>query len=288
MRHHRLIPVAFVVLTSCAFADSDFDAALALFEKKHFAAARMAFEKIVTTQPRNAEAWFYLGRAITRVQTDNDAYEQAVKWLAKAVELEPANPKYLGIYGGTSLSLASRTSSISAVIKGRDAMEKALTIDPGYNDARDGLYQFYIGAPWPFSSGAKAAAHLEEIRKRDPERAAALSALAKGNAKDFATAFKLCDEVLAKNPEHYLALYQYGRAAALSGQNLERGFRCLQQCLEIDPPAPSSPSHSSAWHRLGDIHAHRNNPAAARSAYEMALKVDVGNKLAAEALAKLK
>src|SRR6185436_670005 len=100
---------------------------------------------------------------------------------------------------------------------------------------------------------AKAAAHLEEIRKRDPDRAAALSALARGNAKDFPAAFKLCDQVLARNPDHYLALYQYGRTAALSRQNLERGLRCLQRCLEIEPPAPSSPSHSMAWNRIGDI-----------------------------------
>jgi len=137
-------------------------------------------------------------------------------------------------------------------------------------------------------SHAKAAAHLEEIRKRDPDRAAALSALAKGNAKDFPAAFKLCEGVLAKNADHYLALYQYGRTAALSGQNLERGLRCLQRCLEIEPPAPSSPTHSMVWNRLGNIRELLKEREAARSAYETALKLDVGNRPAADSLAKLK
>lgn len=283
-----LLAAIFLLFAATAFANADFDAALALYQKKQFAAARVAFEKLTTAQPRNAEAWFYLGLVVTRVQTDDAAYEQAVQWLGKAVELEPNNPKYLGIYGGTSLSLASRTSSIGAVLKGREAMEKSVTLDPNYTDARDGLFQLYVGAPWPFSSKTKAAAHLEEIRKREPDRAAALSALERGNAKDYATAFKLCDGVLAKHSDNYLALYQYGRAAALSGQNMERGLKYLHRCLDLEPPAPSSPSHSNVWNRIGNIHEHLKDKATAREAYETALKLDVGNRQAAEALAKLK
>src|SRR6185436_19616833 len=104
----------------------------------------------------NAEACHYLGRAIT-ARNDNAAFEEGLKWLAKAVELEPNNAVYLGIYGGTSLQLAARNSSISAASKGRDAMEKALTIDPDYLAAREGLFQFYQRAPWPIGSSAKAA-----------------------------------------------------------------------------------------------------------------------------------
>jgi tetratricopeptide (TPR) repeat protein len=130
--------------------------------------------------------------------------------------------------------------------------------------------------------------HLAEIRKRDPDRADALGALERENAKDYATAFKLCEGVLAKNSDYYLALYHYGRTAALSGQNLERGLKHLHRCLDLEPPAPSSPTHSNVWNRIGNIYEHLKNKGAAREAYEAALKLDVGNRQAAEALAKLK
>src|SRR5439155_1976850 len=106
-------------------------------------------------------------------------FEQAVKWLERATALEPTNTRYLGDYGGASLELASRTRSYSAATRGRDAMEKAVALDPDYVDAREGLYQFYQQAPWPIGSSSKAAAQLAEIAKRDPDRATVLSVLTK-------------------------------------------------------------------------------------------------------------
>src|SRR2546422_709225 len=89
------------------------------------------------------------------------------------------------------LILRGATNSISAALKGRDAMEKAVALDPAYLDAHDGLFQFYQRAPWPIGGTSRAAAHLEEIRKRDPDRATVLEAIAKTNAKDYAAAFKI-------------------------------------------------------------------------------------------------
>jgi tetratricopeptide (TPR) repeat protein len=241
----------------------------------------------VASDPKNAEACHQLGLVI-KARNDLPAYEEALKWLAKAVELEPTNPVYLGDFGGTSLLLASRTNSLSAATKGRDAMEKAVAIDPDYLDAREGLAQFYDRAPWPIGSNAKAAAHLEEIRKRDPERAAILSAVSKARTKDYAAAFNLCDEAIAKRADNYLALYHYGRTASISGQNLERGLECLQRCLKLNPPTPASPTHSNVWQRIGNIQEQLKRPDEARKAYEAALKLDATNSAAASALANLK
>ena len=270
-----------------ARTSADFDAALTLFKAKRYPEARDAFEKVIAAEPKNAAAYHYLGRTIV-IRNDEGAYEEGLKPLAKAVELEPRNPVYLGIYGGTSLQLANRTHSFSAAIRGRDAMEKAIQIDPDYLDAREGLFQFYQRAPWPLGSSTKAAAQLEEIRKRDPDLATVLSITSRTAAKDFPGAFKLCDEVLAKKPDSYIALYHYGRTAAMSGQNLERGVACLERCLKIDPPTPASPSHSNVWQRIGNLREQLRQPDAARAAYETALKLDPGNRQASEALSKLK
>jgi tetratricopeptide (TPR) repeat protein len=276
-----------VLLVSPGRAESDFDAARALLEQKQFTEARAAFEKIVAADPTNAAACYYLGRAIFP-RRDTASFEEAAKWLGRAVELEPNNARYLGEYGGTSLQLAERTNSFFTATKGRDAMEKALVLDPDYLEAREGLFQFYQRAPWPLGSAAKAAAQLEAIRKRDPERAIALEAGVKANAKDFPTAFTLCDTALAKRPDSYLALYQFGRTASLSGQNLERGLACLQRCLALEPHSPAAPSHSYVWLRIARIHEQLNHAAEARAAYEAAVKLDPANKAAAEALARLR
>jgi tetratricopeptide (TPR) repeat protein len=276
-----------LLFPALALAASDFDTARALFDQKKFPEARAAFEKIVAAEPNNAAACHYLGRSIL-ARNDTPSFEESLKWLSRAAELEPNNAIYVGLYGGTSLQLAERTNSYFAATKGRDLMEKSLTLDPNYAEAREGLFQFYQRAPWPLGNASKAAAHLAEIRKRDPARATALSAITKADAKDFAGAFAACEEVLAKAPDEFLALYQYGRAASLSGQNLARGLACLQRCLQLQPQNSADPTHSHVWMRIGRIQEQLKHPAEARAAYEASLKVDPYNKPAADALAKLK
>ena len=272
---------------TAAKATDELNAALALVQAKRYPEACDALEKIVAQDPTNAAACHRLG-LVVKLRNDNSAWEEALKWLAKAVELEPNNATYLGDFGGTSLQFAGRTNSLSAATRGREAMEKALTIDPDYLNAREGLFQFYQRAPWPIGSSAKAAIQLEEIRRRDPDLATVLGATSKTNAKDYAAAFKLCEDVLARKPENYIALYHYGRTASASGQNLDRGLACLQKCLTIEPPTPASPTHSHTWQRIGSIQEQLHHPGEARTAYETALKLDPSNQQASEALAKLK
>lgn len=262
-------------------------AAIELFQAHRYPEAREALEHVVAADPGNAAACHYLGRTIA-ARNDNAALEEGVKWLEKAATLEPDNAVYLGIYGGSSLQLAGRTNSVSAATRGRDAMEKALAIDPSYLTAREGLFQFYQRAPWPLGSSAKAATQLAEIRKLDPDLATVLTVTGKVAAKDYAAAFTLCEDVLAKNPENYTALYHYGRAASISGQHLERGLSCLQKCLTLPPPSPASPTHSHTWQRIGNIQEKLQHPGDARVAYETALQIDPSNRQAADALARLK
>jgi len=294
MRLSRFSPALAFVLTSmlCAAplaraeADAELRGAVALFESRQYPDARAALEKIVAREPANATACHYLGRVLL-ARNDRAAAEEGIKWLARAAELEPTNAVFLGIYGGASLQQAGRTNSIAAATKGRDAMERAIAVDPGYLDAREGLYQFYQRAPWPLGSSSKAAAQLNGIRERDPNRAIALEVLGKANAKDFPGAFRLCDTALEKDPDSYVALYQYGRTASLSGSNLDRGLVCLQRCLALEPPTPASPTHSHVWHRIGAIQEKLQRSSDARVAYATALRLDPANRQAGESLARL-
>ena len=272
---------------AAAPAERGIDAALALFKARRYPEARVAFEKLLAVNPNNAAAAHYLGRTIL-ARNDQAAVEESLGWLGKAVELDPTNAVYLGVFGGASLQLAGRTNSLSAANKGREAMEKALAINPDYLEAREGLFQFYDRAPWPIGRSAKAKAQLEEIRKRDSDLATILGVGSKVRAKEYAAAFKMCDDVLAAKPHNYTALYHYGRTASISGQNLELGLSRLRHCLEFEPPTPASPTHSHAWQRIGNILEQLNRSDEARAAYETALKFDPSNRQASDALGKLR
>src|SRR5437764_66865 len=65
-------------------AETDFDAAVALFKAKRYPEARALLEKVVAAEPQNAAACHYLGRAIV-ARNDDAAYTEGLKWLAKAV-----------------------------------------------------------------------------------------------------------------------------------------------------------------------------------------------------------
>jgi tetratricopeptide (TPR) repeat protein len=261
-------------------------AAIEQFRAHQYPAARAALEKIAGAEPNNAAAQYYLGRVV-ELRGDAEALPEAVKHYERAVTLEPDNPTYLGRYGGASLQLAERTTSLGTARRGRDAMEKAVKLDPADLDAREGLYQFYTRAPWPLGSSAKAAAHLEAIRQRDPTRAMVLSILNRINDRDYAGALKLCDEALARDPANYNALFQSGRIAGLSGEHLDAGLLHLRKCLDLSPPTPGSPSHSEVWRHIGILQEKSHQPAEARAAYEKAVQLDGGNREAAAALAKL-
>lgn len=287
MRRVLLSVLAAVSWVLHASALPELDAAREVARLKRYPEARAALEKIVEKDPRNAAACYELGRIIRR-QGDAPGYEEAVKWFVRAAELDPKNAVYHSTTGATWLQLAGKTNSVSAAMKGRDALERAVQTDPGLHEAREGLIQFYQRAPWPVGSGSKANAHYEELRKREPDRAFALRVAEKLNAKEYDAAFALCDDALAKNSQSYLALFHYGRTASASGRNLERGLERYQACLALTPSPPGAPSHSQVWHRIGQLQERLQRPAEARAAYEAAVQLEPANQQAANALARLK
>jgi len=225
-----------------------------------------------------------------RRRGDATAIDDAVPWLAKAAELEPNNATYLADFGGSSMQLAGKTKSMtaaaSAANKGKDAMLRSLEINPDNLDAREGLLQFYAQAPWPMGSSSKAAAQADEIAKRDPQRGLLAQGYRQDRREEYAEASAICEDFLKKTPDHYLSLYQIGRLASISGENVDRGIVTLRRCLELTPP-PNAGTHANAQFRLGTLLEKKGDKPAARAAYEAALKLDPSYKNARDALAKL-
>lgn len=262
------------------------DLAISLYHQHRYPEAKIVLDRLVVTDPANAEACHYLGLTISK-RNDADALDQAIPWLEKAASLAPRNADIIGDYGGICLLLAGRHRSISYATKGRSAMQACIAIDPDNLDARDGLMRFYAEAPWPFGSASKALEQAEEIAKRDPAHGFRAFLYLKRNDKDYDGIFALCDQALQVAPDNYIALLEYGRAAADSGRNLDRGIERLRHCLTLTPP-PHMPGLTTVHYQLGLLLEKQGNVPAARRAYQAAVALDVSNHRAAEALAKLK
>jgi tetratricopeptide (TPR) repeat protein len=106
-------------------------------------------------------------------------------------------------------------------------------------------------------------------------------------ARQYEKAFTEWDEALKAAPDDYNALYQVGKLAATTGQNLDRGLAALRRCVELEP-GKDQPTHAAAQWRIGNILEKKNDVAGARAAYEAALKLDPKFTNAADALKKLK
>lgn len=253
------------------------------------AEAQAAFEAIAQAQPDHHAAQFHLGLLAFR----RDDMDAAIRHLERAVALAPNDGdsiKAVGDAYGRSAQKASVFKQLGFAKKCVAAYERAVALAPNRVDFRQSLFEYYFRAPGLAGGGRdKAVAQASEIKRLDAHAGRIVFARIAIEDKKFPEAFAQFDEVLNQSPDDYAALYQVGRIAALTGQEIDRGIRSLQRCLELKPPtAPNTPSHANAQWRLGQLHEKKNDRAAARAAYEKSLQLDPNFAPAKESLAKLK
>lgn len=255
-----------------------------------------------------------------------EQFAAAVPLLEKCVAAEPRNSKFhqwLGRALGLQAAQKGIVSGAMSVSNIRVEFEKAIALDPSNLEARQDLAFMYKAVPvFLGGSNARAAEQIRFIRRHDPALAAQLDgdflaadrkfdgainaynesarlnpramihvrvSLVHQHRKEWDKAFAALERALAMDANHPLALYQVGRSAALSGQQLERGENCLRAYVAMPVREElENPSLAAAHFRLGNILEKKGNPSGAREEYETALRIDPKQKLAREALAKLK
>jgi tetratricopeptide (TPR) repeat protein len=283
------------------------------------------FTALFAIEPVNAEntaRLFEQAQELMRRQQ----FAAAVPLLEKCVAAESGSSRFhqwLGRALGLQAAQKGITSSVMSIRKVRAAFEKAIELDPFNLEARNDLAILYVAVPRLLGgSKAKAAEQVAFIRRHDPALAmqidgdflasekkydAALAAytesarlhsrpiihvrisLVHQQDKEWEKAFAALERALALDAEHPLALYQIGRTAALSGQQLDRGEKCLRTYLAMPVREElENPSIAAAHFRLGNILEKKGDAVGARAEYETSLKIDPKQKLAREALAKLK
>jgi tetratricopeptide (TPR) repeat protein len=291
LRRRLLVAAAFVIISSGAIAEDVRDVfrkAQEMVRREQFAAAVPLLEKCVAAEPGNSKFHQWLGRALGLQAAQN------------------------GIVSGAM-----------SVRRVKAELEKAIELDPLNLEARQDLAVMYRAAPgFLGGSNAKAAEQVAFIRRHDPALAsqlegdflfadkkwdAALAAyqesarlhprpmiqvrisLVYQNKEDWTQSFAALDRALAMDANFSFALYQIGRTAALSGLQLDRGEKCLRTYIAMPVREElENPSLSAAHFRLGNILEKKGDRDGTRSEYETALAIDPKQKLAREALAKMK
>jgi tetratricopeptide (TPR) repeat protein len=108
------------------------------------------------------------------------------------------------------------------------------------------------------------------------------------NEKKWPEAFALYDRMIKEKPAESLPHVQYGRVAALSGENLERGERELRYWLSSAPSGAPIVTQSGAHMRIGMIYERQGKKDAARTEYQTALSLNPKNVEASKMLQALK
>ena len=259
----------------------------ALFKQRQWAEAQSLLEKVTVAEPTNAESWHLLGQAYLNA---GDA-EKATGLLEKATSLDSTNSEYQRILGdayGLSALRAGIFSKLGFAKKCKAAYDKSVELDPANIKARWSVMEFCRQAPGFIGGGmGQAYVQAEAIRKLDPAQGRVALATLYVADKKIPEAFALFNEALRSNPDDYATLYQTGRLAAMSGQQLELGLTSLRKCLTL-APAPAQPGHPPVNWRIGNILERQGDKTGARAAYESAVAEDPKFVPAVESLRKIK
>lgn len=265
---------------------ADLAEAVALYQARRYAEAQAAFEAVVAREPENAEAQHYLGR-LGCLRQD---LAVGLHHLERAAALRPDDPEIQFDFGATSSLHADRLGfslrALHYARQGRRGMERAVELAPEVLRYRHALMEFYSRAPRLVGGSIdRAYAQGEAILARD--RLAGTYALAHLDLRR-----ELPEDALARwqsllddEPDHVFALFEFGRIAAESGRQVERGVAALRRCLELPPP--DGFKRAQALRRLAQLHLRRGETDRARETYRAALALEPDNRELADEYSRL-
>ncbi|MEO8577774.1 MAG: tetratricopeptide repeat protein [Gemmatimonadales bacterium] len=312
---------ALIAFASSAPAQS-VDHARQLFEEAKYAEAKSVLSTLQKTDDGSAAVSYYLGRI---AMIDNDG-NKAVRHFERAVQLEETSALYHFWLGSAIRDVTPHVSKFRMPFNARrmkKEWERAVQLDPNQIDARYGLVQFYSMAPGVMGGSIdKARAQAAEIAKRNEMRGAIARGLIAEQQKNVAAqeaayrqaivaapdsapgyfqlgnvyavngkadeAFATLDQYVKRQPGDRWAMYEAGRFAGTTGEQLDRGESALKQFLAVPPVDANAVYVGGAHYWLGRIAERRGSKSAARAQYEAALKINPGSQLSRRALDALK
>jgi tetratricopeptide (TPR) repeat protein len=321
-----LTSLAFVVIATVASPQAiagiersaSIDHARADFEAGRYADAASALESMTKSEPEDAMAYYWLGRA----RLEQGDYRHAIDAFTRAVNLDSDNSEYFRWLGRAEGEVADREHSFSAARRVRPALEKSVRVDPSNVAARRDLMGFYLEAPWLMGgSDGKAwsqvlaiaaidpmAGHLARAaywtHKNDTNRAKAeYGAVVEAGPREIgpyieaaefyertrdAAGLRVIIDLAAKiDSNEPQLMYFRGVLAVLSGIALADAEEALRAYAEGVPRRSDRPAPSAARDWLGQVYEALGRPDEAATEFKKALALDPNRKSARESLRRL-
>ena len=302
--------------------DAGLEAGRRAYEGSDYAKAVQALQAAAAKDPQNGDVQLLLTKSYIELQ-EHDA---AIKSAEKAVSLDPQNSIYhewLGRAYGEKADHASWFSAISLAKKTGKEFETAVQLDGRNFAARQALIEFDCSAPGLVGGGEeKALPQIKQLAEMDIAEWHYAAGNCRRQKKDFAVADAEFTKALESNPksaeliydigdyaakhnqsERLLAVAQAGERVApsdprgnfyrgvalvLKRENADETERLLREYLKKAPARSGYPRAAAAHIWLGRFFENQNKLEGAVKEYETALKLDSKNKMAQEALKRLK
>ena len=300
----------------------NFSAGLEAYEASDYAKAAELLRVAAVRNPSNAEVHLLLAKTYY----ESEQRDAAIASAERAVALEPQNSVYhewLGRVYGDKADHAGPFAAMSLAKKAHREFERAVELDERNFSARQALIEFDCSAPGIVGGGEdKARPHIEKIASMD----AAEGHYAEGNCrrqkKDFAAANVEFDKALKSHPKSVDLIYDIGDYAmkheqaetlaavadegetvspgdprgkfyrgvglVLRNEHAEDAEKLLREYLKRAPKRSTFPSAWRTHEWLGRLYENQEKGDAAIQEYETTLQLEPKDKIAREALKRLK
>ncbi len=246
-------------------------AGLALYGERRYAEARIMLRASETQRMDDPVVDFHLGRIALWFDDTGEATER----LERARLHAPGDARIhnaLGDAYGLAAQQAPLFSKLGWAKKCLAAYERAVALEPDNPAFHWSLLAYSLFAPRIAGGGMdKARAAAARIKVLDHAGGHAAFITVYLAEEQFDLAFAEANELLAADPDDFIALYQFGRCAAVSGHAIEQGIVALQRCLDLaEPEGDGRPSHALVHYRLGNLLEKQGHATSAKAHYAQA------------------
>jgi tetratricopeptide (TPR) repeat protein len=302
--------------------ETSFEAGRRAYEASEYQKAILALQAAAAKEPQNGDVQLLLAKSYLELQE----HDPAIKSAERAVAIDPHNSIYhewLGRAYGEKADHAGWFSAISLAKKTHKEFETAVQLDEKNYSARQALIEFDCSAPGLVGGGEeKALPQIKQLAEMDAAEGHFAAGNCRWQKKDFAVADEEFTKALESNPKSAELIYDIGDYAVKRGQperalavadtgeraapgdprgkfyrgvalvmkkeNPEEAERLLREYAKKAPMRSGYPRAAAAHAWLGRLFEDQNRMEEAAKEFASALKLDPKNKMAQEAMKRLK
>src|SRR5437899_2753762 len=324
----RMWLLAAVGLASAAMAaatvrqEASLEAGRRAYEASEYTKAIQTLQAAAAREPQNGDVQLLL----TKSYLELEEHDPAIRSAEKAVAIDPQNSVYHEWLGRAYGEKADHVNPISAMGLARKTgkeFEMAAQLDAKNYSARQALIEFDCRSPGIVGGGEdKALPQIKQLAEMDAAEGHYAAGNCRRQKKDFAVADEEFTKALESNPksteliydigdyavkrsqpERLLAVADAGKrvapsdlrekfyrgvALALKKEDSEEAERLLKEYAQRAPTRSGYPRPAAAHAWLGRLFEDQNKMEEAAREFESAVKLDPKNKMAQEALKRLK